>query len=299
MGKKYVGAHVSASGGVENAPLNAMKIGAKAFALFTKNQRQWKAKPLSLESIEAFKKNLELSGIEPKHILPHDSYLINLGHPEDEKREKSLDAFIDELERCEQLGLDRLNFHPGSHLVKIPKRDKEYEQKLKEAERVCLERIAESMNIAIDKTKDSKVKLVIENTAGQGSNLGYKFEHLAFLIDRVEDKSRVGVCIDTCHTFSAGYDLRTREAYDKTMKEFDEIVGFEYLMGMHINDSKAKFASRVDRHHSLGQGEIGWDTFRFIMNDDRMDDIPLILETIDDSIWEQEIKELYRLVDER
>jgi len=299
MGKKYVGAHVSASGGVENAPLNAMKIGAKAFALFTKNQRQWKAKALSLESIEAFKKNLELSGIEPKHILPHDSYLINLGHPEDEKREKSLDAFIDELERCEQLGLDRLNFHPGSHLVKIPKRDKEYEQKLKEAERVCLERIAESMNIAIDKTKDSKVKLVIENTAGQGSNLGYKFEHLAFLIDRVEDKSRVGVCIDTCHTFSAGYDLRTREAYDKTMKEFDEIVGFEYLMGMHINDSKAKFASRVDRHHSLGQGEIGWDTFRFIMNDDRMDDIPLILETIDDSIWEQEIKELYRLVDER
>ena len=299
MGKKYVGAHVSASGGVENAPLNAMKIGAKAFALFTKNQRQWKAKPLSLESIEAFKKNLELSGIEPKHILPHDSYLINLGHPEDEKREKSLDAFIDELERCEQLGLDRLNFHPGSHLVKIPKRDKEYEQKLKEAERVCLERIAESMNIAIDKTKDSKVKLVIENTAGQGSNLGYKFEHLAFLIDRVEDKSRVGVCIDTCHTFSAGYDLRTREAYDKTMKEFDEIVGFEYLMGMHINDSKAKFASKVDRHHSLGQGEIGWDAFRFIMNDDRMDDIPLILETIDDSIWEQEIKELYRLVDEK
>jgi len=299
MGKKYVGAHVSASGGVENAPLNAMKIGAKAFALFTKNQRQWKAKPLSSESIEAFKKNLELSGIEPKHILPHDSYLINLGHPEDEKREKSLDAFIDELERCEQLGLDRLNFHPGSHLVKIPKRDKEYEQKLKEAERVCLERIAESMNIAIDKTKDSKVKLVIENTAGQGSNLGYKFEHLAFLIDRVEDKSRVGVCIDTCHTFSAGYDLRTREAYDKTMKEFDEIVGFEYLMGMHINDSKAKFASKVDRHHSLGQGEIGWDAFRFIMNDDRMDDIPLILETIDDSIWEQEIKELYRLVDEK
>jgi len=299
MGKKYVGAHVSASGGVENAPLNAMKIGAKAFALFTKNQRQWKAKALSLESIEAFRKNLELSGIEPKHILPHDSYLINLGHPEEDKREKSLDAFIDELERCEQLGLDRLNFHPGSHLVKIPKRDKEYEKKLEEAERVCLERIAESMNIAIDKTKDSKVKLVIENTAGQGSNLGYKFEHLAFLIDRVDDKSRVGVCIDTCHTFSAGYDLRSREAYDKTMKEFDEIVGFEYLMGMHINDSKAKFASRVDRHHSLGQGEIGWDTFRFIMNDDRMDDIPLILETIDDSIWEQEIQELYRLVDER
>ena len=295
--KKFVGAHVSASGGVENAPLNAMEIGAKAFALFTKNQRQWKAKPLESKSIDAFKKNLEASGILPKHVLPHDSYLINLGHPEMEQLEKSRDAFIDELERCKILGLDKLNFHPGSHLVKIPKKDPLYEEKLLEAELGCLDVIAESMNRAIEATKDSNVKLVIENTAGQGSNLGYKFEHLAHIIDKIEDKTRVGVCLDTCHTFTAGYDLRTREAYDQTMGEFDRIVGSKYLMGMHLNDSKPPLGSRVDRHHSLGQGEIGWDAFGFIMNDSRMDDIPLILETIDESLWAQEIEALYRLVE--
>ena len=294
---KFVGAHVSASGGVENAPLNAKAIGAKAFALFTKNQRQWVAKPLSEASIDAFKANLEASGIEPKHVLPHDSYLINLGHPEAEKLEKSREAFIDELVRCEQLGLDKLNFHPGSHLVKIPKKDPAYEEKLLEAELQCLDVIAESMNLAIEATKDSDVKLVIENTAGQGSNLGYRFEHLAHIIDKIEEKSRVGVCLDTCHTFTAGYDLRTKEAYDETMDAFGRIVGFEYLMGMHINDSKPKLGSRVDRHHSLGQGEIGWDAFRFIMNDPRMEDIPLILETIDESIWDQEIRALYDLVE--
>ena len=294
---KFVGAHVSASGGVDNAPLNAMAIGAKAFALFTKNQRQWVAKPLETKTIDAFHKNLELSGILPKHILPHDSYLINLGHPEVEKLEKSRDAFIDELERCQILGLDKLNFHPGSHLVKIPKKDPDYNDKLMEAELHCLDVIAESMNRAIDATKNSGVKLVIENTAGQGSNLGYKFEHLGHIIDKIEDKSRVGVCLDTCHTFTAGYDLRTREAYDKTMGAFDRIVGAQYLMGMHINDSKPKLGSRVDRHQSLGQGEIGWDAFRFIMNDSRMDDIPLVLETIDESIWAEEIKALYALVE--
>jgi len=294
---KFVGAHVSAGGGVENAPLNAMKIGAKAFALFTKNQRQWVAKPLAQASIDAFKENLEQSGILPKHVLPHDSYLINLGHPETEKLEKSREAFIDELERCRILGLDKLNFHPGSHLVKIAKKDPEYEEKLMEAELHCLDVIAESMNRAIEATKDSDVKLVIENTAGQGSNLGYKFEHLGYIIERIEEKSRVGVCLDTCHTFTAGYDLRTREAYDETMDAFERIVGFEYLMGMHLNDSKPKLGSRVDRHASLGQGEIGWDAFRFIMNDPRMDDIPLILETIDESIWPEEIKALYALVE--
>ncbi len=280
---KYVGAHVSASGGVFNAPTNAKEIGAKAFALFTKNQRQWKAKPLDKETIDKFKKNLDEVEIEPKHILPHDSYLINLGHPEEEKREKSLDSFIDELKRCEQLGLDRLNFHPGSHLKKI-------------SEEECLDRIADSMNEALKATKD--VTLVIENTAGQGSNLGYKFEHLAYLIDRCEDKSRVGVCIDTCHMFTAGYDIRTKEAYDKTWDEFEKIVGFKYLKGMHINDSKPDLGSRVDRHHSLGEGKIGLDAFRFIMNDKRMDDIPLVLETIDDSIWDKEIELLYSFIEE-
>ncbi len=297
MANKYVGAHVSASGGVENAPINAMEIGARAFALFTKNQRQWKAKALSEESIEAFRTNLERSGIAPKHVLPHDSYLINLGHPEEEKLLKSREAFVDELERCEQLGLEKLNFHPGSHLVKIPKRDPDYETKLEAAERECLDRIAESMNRAIEATPDSKVKLVIENTAGQGSNLGYRFEHLAYLIERVEEKSRVGVCLDTCHTFTAGYDLRTPEAYEETMRAFDEIVGFDYLEGMHINDSKPPLGSRVDRHHSLGMGEIGWEAFRLIMNDPRMDDIPLILETIDESIWPEEIRALYDLIE--
>ena len=293
---KYVGAHVSASGGVYNAPLNAIKIGAKAFALFTKNQRQWASKPLDDETIALFKKNLELSGILPKHVLPHDSYLINLGHPETEKLEKSRAAFIDELERCEALGLDKLNFHPGSHLVKVPKKDPNREEKIAEAENHCLEVIATSMNLAIEATKKSNVKLVIENTAGQGSNLGYKFEHLAFIIERIEEKSRVGICLDTCHTFTGGYDLRTREAYDETMDTFGSIVGFEYLMGMHLNDSKPPLGSHVDRHHSLGQGEIGWDAFGFIMNDPRMDDIPLILETIDETIWAEEIKALYALV---
>ena len=278
---KYVGAHVSASGGVFNAPLNAKAIGAKAFALFTKNQRQWKAKPLDEETINKFKKNLELAEIKPCHVLPHDSYLINLGHPEEEKRQKSLDAFIDEVQRCEQLGLDKLNFHPGSHLKKISTEE-------------CLERISNSMNKTLQKTKD--VILVIENTAGQGSNLGFDFAHLGYLVENSTDKERVGVCIDTCHMFTAGYDIRTREAYDKTWKEFDDIIGFEYLKGMHINDSKPDLGSHVDRHDSLGKGKIGLDAFRFIMNDERMDDIPLILETIDDSIWAEEIKLLYSFV---
>ena len=293
---KFVGAHVSASGGVDNAPLNAMKIGAKAFALFTKNQRQWVAKPLEPKMIESFKANLKASGVLPKHVLPHDSYLINLGHPEVEKLEKSREAFIDELERCEQLGLELLNFHPGSHLVKVAKKDPEYDDKIIEAELNCLDVIAESLNVAIEATKGSKVKLVIENTAGQGTNLGYKFEHLAHIINKVEDKSRVGVCLDTCHTFTGGYDLRTREAYDKTMDEFERLVGFEYLSAMHINDSKPKLGSRVDRHHSLGEGEIGWDTFRFIMNDERMNDIPLVLETIDETIWDREIEQMYDMI---
>ena len=292
---KYVGAHVSASGGVENAPINAQKLGAKAFALFTKNQRQWVAKPLTMQSIDEFKINLKEAGILPEHVLPHDSYLINLGHPEEEKLEKSRAAFIDELERCEQLGLKLLNFHPGSHLQKIAKRDPNYEELLEKAEYECLDVIAESMNLAIEATKGSDVVLVIENTAGQGSNLGYKFEHLGYIIDKIEDKSRVGVCLDTCHTFTGGYDLRTREAYDKTMDDFEKIVGFEYLKGMHINDSKVKFASRVDRHQSIGKGEIGLDAFKFIMNDDRMDNMPLILETIDESIWKEEIELLYSL----
>lgn len=292
---KFVGAHVSASGGVDNAPLNAMAIGAKAFALFVKNQRQWTAKPLEDKTIDAFRRNLEESGISPRHVLPHDSYLINLGHPEREKLEKSRAAFVDEVERCAQLGLVKLNFHPGSHLVKIAKKDPDYAAKLAEAESHCLDVVAASLNRIIEQTKDSGVQLVIENTAGQGSNLGYKFEHLAHIISQIEEKSRIGVCLDTCHTFTAGYDLRTPKAYEETMTAFDTIVGAEYLAGMHLNDSKPELGSRVDRHDSLGKGKIGWDAFVCIMNDPRMDDIPMVLETIDESIWAEEIETLYTL----
>lgn len=280
---KFVGAHVSSSGGVYNAPLNAMAIGAKAFALFTKNQKQWVAKDLDGETIQKFKDALAKSGILPKYVLPHDSYLINLGNADIEKREKSLKGFIDEVKRCEQLGLDKLNFHPGSHLGEI-------------SEEGCLDLIAECMNITLQET--TNVTLVIENTAGQGSNLGYKFEHLAYLINKSIDKSRVGVCLDTCHTYTAGYDLTTKEAYEHTMSEFGRIVGFEYLKGMHINDSKPKLGARVDRHDSIGKGYLGIDTFRFIMNDKRLDDIPLILETIDESLWAEEIRLLYSLIEE-
>ncbi len=278
---KKVGAHVSASGGVQNAPLNASKIGAKAFALFTKNQRQWAAKPLTHEQIDQFNINMEAGGFRPQDVLPHDSYLINLGHPDEIAREKSLNAFIDELERCKQLSLPYLNFHPGSHLRKI-------------SEEACLDFIAESINRAIDATTHTIA--VIENTSGQGSNLGYRFEHLAHIINKVEDKSRIGVCLDTCHTFTAGYDLRTRASYDETMNAFEEIVGFQYLKGMHINDSKPDLGSRVDRHHSIGEGKIGTETFKFIMNDPRMDDMPLILETINADIWPQEIELLYSMM---
>lgn len=278
---KYIGAHVSASGGVANAPRNAHAIGAKAFALFTKNQRQWVAKPLETQEIDEFKKLCEEYGYTADQILPHNSYLTNLGSPEADQLAKSRDAFLDEMQRCELLGLKMLNFHPGSHKKLI-------------SEDECIAIIAESINMTLDKTEG--VTAVIENTAGQGSNLGYKFEHLAAIIDQVEDKTRIGVCLDTCHTFSAGYDLRTKEAYDQTMSEFDRIVGFGYLRGMHINDSKAKFGSHVDRHHSIGEGELGLETFRFIMNDSRLDNIPLVLETIDESIWADEIRLLYSLI---
>ena len=271
---KYIGAHVSAAGGLANAAIRAAEIEATAFALFTKNQRQWRAAPLTTEVIDDFKAACEKYHYTPAQILPHDSYLINLGHPVEEALEKSREAFIDELARCQQLGLTLLNFHPGSHLLQIDE-DK------------CLARIAESINIALAQTEG--VTAVIENTAGQGSNLGFKFEHLAAIIDGVEDKSRVGVCIDTCHAFAAGYDLRTTEACVETFAEFERIVGFQYLRGMHLNDAKSEFGSRVDRHQSLGLGNIGHDAFRFIMQDNRFDGIPLVLETTNPDIWGEEI----------
>ena len=274
---KHIGAHVSASGGVENAPLNAAQIGAKAFALFTKNQRQWNSAPLSKQSISVFKERCEKFGFLSKHILPHDSYLINLGHPDNDAIEKSRAAFLDEMQRCEQLGLELLNFHPGSSLREI-------------SDEECLKRIAESINITLSKTKG--VCAVIENTAGQGSNVGNKFEELKFIIDLVEDKSRVGVCIDTCHAFTAGYNLAEKGDFEKSFELFDEIIGFRYLKGMHLNDSKKGVGTNVDRHENLGLGFIGFEPFTWIMQDKRFDDIPLILETPDESKWAEEIKKL-------
>lgn len=274
---KYIGAHVSASGGIENAVKNAKNIGATAFALFTKNQRQWLAPALTDKQIEIFKAAMAEAGYSAQQILPHDSYLINLGHPDQDGLEKSRESFFEEMSRCERLGLDRLNFHPGSHLKRID-------------ERASLDRIAESINMALERT--SGVTAVLENTAGQGSNLGFSFYQLAHIIERVEDKSRVGVCIDTCHAFAAGYDLRSREACDATFAEFDQVIGFKYLRGMHLNDAMRPLGSRIDRHSPLGDGEIGWECFRYIASDPRFDNIPLILETPDEARWAEEIAKL-------
>ena len=279
---KYFGAHVSASGGVENAPLNAHTIGATAFALFTKNQRQWTAAPLSPKSIEAFGGNCRTDHYQPAQILPHDSYLINLGHPDEEGLRKSRAAFLDEMRRCEQLGLDRLNFHPGSHLGQITIEE-------------CLRRVAESIDLTLAATRG--VTAVIEDTARQGSNVGFAFEHLAAIIERVEDKSRVGVCIDTCHAFAAGYDLGSEAACDRTFDELERVVGFGYLRGMHLNDAMKPLGSRVDRHQSLGEGTLGMTVFRYIARDKRFDDMPLILETPDESRWPQEIALLKELAE--
>ncbi len=278
---KLIGAHVSAGNGVSQAPINAHNIGARSFALFTRNPSRWQSKPISDKEAETFKENCIKYGYSPNQILPHDSYLINLGAPDDEKLIMSREAFLDEMRRCEQLGLTLLNFHPGSHLKLISPDD-------------CLDRIAESINITLDATKG--VKAVIENTAGQGSNLGYAFAQIAHIIDKVEDKSRVGVCIDSCHAFAAGYDLSTPEGYESTWKEFDEVIGLQYLSAMHINDTKKGLASKVDRHAPLGQGMLGSEFFKLLMNDSRMDNIPLILETPDESLWAQEIQWLDSLV---
>lgn len=277
---KFIGAHVAVDGGVASAPLNAASIGAKAFAMFTRNPSRWKSEPLLPSEIEAFKANCEAGGYTPDVILPHDSYLINLGAKDPKKLFLSRMAFLDEMQRCEQLGLTMLNFHPGSHLNEM-------------TEEECLRRIASSINKTLAQT--SGVKAVIENTAGQGSNLGFSFEQLAFIISLIEDQSRVGVCIDSCHAFAAGYDLATAEGYEGVWRHFDETVGLKFLSAMHINDSKKGLGSHVDRHESMGQGALGMEFFRLLMADPRMNDIPLILETPNPDLWADEIKTLYSL----
>lgn len=275
---KYIGAHVSVSGGVSNAPLEAAAIGAKAFALFTGSSARWVSKAISEEECERFKLNCAQNGFTPEVILPHDNFLINLGSPDSKKLALSRKSFLDEMKRCEQLGLTMLNFHPGSHVDQL-------------SEEKCLDLIAESINISLEKT--SGVTAVLESTAGQGSNLGYKFEHLAHIIDKIEDKTRVGVCVDTCHTYSAGYDLRDETGYQKTWKEFDEIIGAHYLRGIHLNDDKRDLGSRIDRHEEIGKGTLGEEFFIRFVNDPRFDNMPIILETPNDEIWKEEIAWLY------
>ena len=273
--KKFVGAHVSAAGGVALAPQRAHEIGATAFALFTKNQRRWQVPPLSSEQIVRFRENCARYGYGPRQILPHDSYLINLGHPEPDKRRKSLEAFVDELQRCEQLGIRMLNFHPGSHLRQI-------------SEEHCLALIAESLNEALDRT--SSVIAVLENTAGQGSNVGYRFEHLARIMSQVEQSERTGVCIDTCHAWAAGYDLKSD--YEGVMARLCEVIGPDRVLAFHVNDSKGGLGARLDRHHSLGEGQLGWQPFERLMQDERWEGRPFILETIDPARWPAEIARL-------
>ncbi|QCI21454.1 deoxyribonuclease IV [Buchnera aphidicola (Hyadaphis tataricae)] len=271
---KYIGAHVSSSGGLEKAVLRAVEIEATAFSFFTRNQRQWFSPKLTQKKIEVFKQHCVQYHFHPYQILPHSSFLINLGHPVDIELEKSRLSFIDEVLRCEQLGLIFLNFHPGSHLNQI-------------TEDICLKRIAESVNIALDKTKH--VIAVIENTAGQGTNVGYCFQHLSKIIKNVNDQSRIGVCLDTCHLFSAGYDLRTVKDCEDTFNHFNDVIGLKYLKGIHLNDSKKQFNSRVDRHQSLGMGTIGTAPFRWIMKNKNFYNIPMILETTNPTIWKEEI----------
>lgn len=275
---KYIGAHVSVKGGVSNAPLRAKEIGARAFALFTGSSNRWSSKPISADEIDKFKKYCEDGGYEPSHILPHDNFLINLGNPDRKNLALSRKSFLEEMQRCEQLGLTMLNFHPGSHLNELSVEE-------------CLDRIAESINITLDAT--SGVSAILESTAGQGSNLGYDFEHLAHIIDKVEDKSRVGVCVDTCHSYSAGYDLRNEEGYEATWKAFDDIIGTHYLKAIHLNDDKRELGSRIDRHAEIGKGTLGEDFFIRFVNDPRFDDMPIILETPSEDLWPEEIAWLY------
>ena len=277
---KYIGAHVSAAGGVEEAPLRAGELGARAFAFFLKNQRQWQAKPYTKEQIDTFIANCDQVGIRREHILPHASYLYNIGNADAAKRLRSRRAMIDEMHRCEQLGLSLLNFHPGSHLKEI-------------SEEQCMEYIAAEMNAVLAESEG--VKLVLENVAGQGTNVGYTFEQLAYIIPHVDDASRVGVCIDTAHTLAAGYEIRTADGYTAMWQAFDDIVGYDKLCAIHLNDSKKDLGTRVDRHESIGKGFMGTELFKMLMDDPHLDNIPIVLETPVPELWAEEIAYLYAL----
>jgi len=258
-----LGAHVSTSGGVNKAPGNGKNLGCEAIQVFTRNQMQWRARPLSEQDIAAFREGLKECSIQA--TVSHDSYLINLGSHEPVTLQKSLDAFADEIERCERLGIPFLVFHPGAHVGC--------------GEAAGLQRIVGSLNAVLRQKPGYKTQVLLENTAGQGTNLGYRFEHLAEILAKTEDPNRLGVCLDTCHLFAAGYDLRTLSTYEATFQEFDAIVGLGRVKAFHLNDSKKSLGSRVDRHENIGKGGLGLEPFRFLLNDPRFAEFPMLLET--------------------
>lgn len=272
-----LGAHTSTAGGVEKALQEGRAIGASTIQFFTSNQRQWKARTLTPEIIQKWEQTLAETGIS--EVMSHDSYLINLGSPNPESLAKSQEAFQAEIERCLALKVTYLNFHPGAAL------DGGVQE--------CLDRIVESLLLYQRLLEKGSTRLLLEATAGQGSAVGYQFEQLAYILDRVKDKVPAGVCIDTCHIFAAGYDIRTPEAWDKTLKEFDQIVGLSHLYAFHLNDSMKDLGSRVDRHAHLGEGKIGWDSFKFLMTDPRVRHLPKYLETPGGpERWTKEIQQL-------
>lgn len=274
---KWIGAHVSASGGVRNAPENANRIGATAFALFVKNQKQWFVSDLNEEEIDAFKENCKKYSYKADQILPHAGYLINPANPDPEKRKKSLDSLVQEMERCRLLGLNRLNLHPGSHLGLV-------------SEAEAVELVAKTMDLALEKVDG--ITLVLENTAGQGNGIGSDFGTIGSILSQMKFSDRAGFCLDTCHAYSAGYDLVSEEGYKKTLTEIEKKIGIKRLKGVHLNDSKTPFESKKDRHESLGKGSLGWDPFKRIMQDKRFNKVPMVLETVDETIWPDEIAEL-------
>lgn len=277
---KRIGAHVSIAGGVQNAVVNAVEIGATAIGMFTRNQRRWKQRPLAQEDAEAFLAACKEYDFAPEQVLPHGSYLINLGSSDPEVVAKSRVAFLDEMLRCQMMGLCHLNFHPGS-----PTKGMSRER--------CIEQIAHYVNEALNQTEG--VAAVVEFTAGQGSSVGHTFAELSSLVERFSDPARAGVCLDTCHLFAAGHDLRTRAGYEAMLVEFDVTVGLRYLRGWHLNDSKGDLGSRVDRHAAIGTGLIGREPFSWIVQDPRCEEMPLILETPEPEMWAEEIAMLQEL----
>ena len=261
--RPLIGAHMSISGGVDSAPLRGGVVGCACIQIFTKSNVQWRARPLTEKEIAAFKKNCAETGIRP--VVAHNCYLINLGSPKRDLAAKSFDSFLMELERCRLLGLPAIIAHPGSHTGA--------------GEAAGLRRITRAIDELLERTKGSKVKILVETTAGQGSNLGYRFEHLAEIMSGVKRKSRMGVCYDTCHTFAAGYDIRTEDAYRRAMEEFDRVIGLKRIEAFHFNDAKQALGSRIDRHEHIGRGKLGKEPFRLILQDARFAAVPKILET--------------------